>query len=409
MTSSNRRNQSSNKLKLPLVLTAGFRFYFLAAGIFSVFAMIMWVVWLGVHAAGGSFVAIPMGMAPHLWHAHEMMYGYTVAVMAGFFVTAVPNWTGTKEAGARFVTLSASVWLLGRLAIWFSSLLDPVLVAVIDLAFVPTLASAIIGRLAQKSQMRNLVFLLLLSALFVGNLMMHLDWIGWTDSTAEAGVRLGVLTASAMIVIIGGRVVPAFTRNALNRQGHTHQLPRSLPWLDRVCVLVSVGAALASLPIVPEMVFGSLCVLAGLANGFRLAGWRGLATLDNPILWILHAAFLLVCAGYVVIGFSVLSDGISETAALHLLAAGAIGSMTLAMMTRASLGHSGRPLKVSKATVAAYLAIIIAALIRVFGTLHFDYFSVMLASGAFWIGGFALFVAVYAPILTQPRKSRAAT
>ncbi|MES0811085.1 NnrS family protein [Roseibium sp. SCPC15] len=390
--------------RFPTVLSAGFRFYFLAAGIFSVIAMLAWNIWLGVHAAGGAFVSLPMSMAPHLWHAHEMVFGYTVAVMAGFFITAVPNWTGSKESGALFVTCSGAVWLLGRLAVWFSGLLDPVLVAVVDLAFVPILATSIIGRLAKKSQVRNIVFLFLLSALFTGNLLMHLEWMGWTEATAESGVRLGLFVSAAMIVIIGGRVVPAFTRNALNRVGYAGTMPVSRAWLDRAGILLAVLSAVASVLPVPETVFGILCLGAGAANLCRVSGWRGWVTLDSPILWILHAAFLLLSIGYLVYGFSLTFNVFSETAALHLLAAGAVGGMTLAMMTRASLGHSGRPLIVSTPIMLAYLAVIAAALLRTFGTQFWDYFPVMLSSGALWITSFALFTWVYFPILTRPRS-----
>ncbi|WP_269586043.1 NnrS family protein [Roseibium sp. Sym1] len=394
------------RLNIPTVLTAGFRFFFLSAGLFSVFAMFAWTVWLGVHAAGGTFVSAPMSMAPHLWHAHEMMFGYTVAVIAGFFVTAVPNWTGTKEAGAVFVTVSGTVWVAGRLAVWFSASLDPLLVAAIDLAFIPILSTAVLGRLARKSQARNMVFLGLLTALFTGNLMMHLEWTGWTGDGAAAGVRLGIFTSAAMIAIIGGRVVPAFTRNALLRAGHEGPLPRSRLWLDRAGILFSLLAALACLPLVPPVLLGGLSVVAGLLALFRLVGWKGWATYRDPILWILHAAFFLLGSGYLAYGLSVLTGALPETAALHVLSAGAIGSMTLAMMTRASLGHAGRALKVSPPIVCAYAAVIAAGLLRAFATPLFGYFETMLLSGGLWTLGFALFILVYFPILTTPRKAK---
>jgi len=406
MAATTSTQETGRAKRFPTVLTEGFRFYFLSAGIFSVFAMLAWVVWLGVHAAGGAFVSTPMRMAPHLWHAHEMVFGYAAAVMAGFFITAVPNWTGSREAGARFVTLSGAVWLLGRLAVWLSASLDPLLVAAVDLAFVPILSSAIFTRLTQKSQLRNTVFLLLLSALFTGNLLMHLDWIGWTDGGAETGVRLGIFTSAAMIAIIGGRVIPAFTRNALNRGGYTGSSPQSRAWLDRAGILLSLLAALGCLLPVPEPVFGGLCIAAGAANLLRLAGWKGWAVRGSPILLILHLAFLLLAAGYLVYGCSLISGVVGETSALHLIAVGAIGSMTLAMMTRASLGHAGRPLKVSRPTVLAYFAVVAAALVRTFGTRFFDYFEVMLVSGALWILAFSLFVGVYLPILTRPRAAK---
>lgn len=389
--------------RIPTVLTAGFRFFFLSAGIFSVFAMLAWTVWLGVHAAGGTFVSTPMSMAPHLWHAHEMVFGYTAAVIAGFFVTAVPNWTGTKEAGSLFVIASGTVWLAGRFAIWFSNSIDPVIVAAVDLAFVPVLSTAVLGRLARKSQARNMVFLALLTALLTGNLMMHLEWIGWTDDTAQAGVRMGIFTSTAMIAIIGGRVVPAFTRNALLRAGHQGPLPVSRVWLDRAGILLVLLAALAFLPFVPEVLRGGLCLAAGLVTLLRLAGWQGWAARGEPILWILHAAYLLLGAGYLVYGVTLLTGEYSETAALHLLAAGAIGSMTLAMMTRASLGHAGLPLKVSRPIVFAYVLLIAAALVRSFGLTALGYFETMLLSGSLWILAFGIYVWVYFPILTTPR------
>ncbi|WP_299470933.1 NnrS family protein [uncultured Roseibium sp.] len=393
----------------PIVLTSGFRFYFLCAGLFSVFAMLAWTAWLAVHAAGAAFVSLPMSMAPHLWHAHEMVYGYTMAVMAGFFITAVPNWTGTEEAGAKFVAVSGFIWLLGRLGVWFSSAFDPIAVAVVDLAFIPVLSMAILGRLARKSQVRNMIFLFLLSTLFLGNLMMHLDWIGWigwSGGTAEAGVRVGVFASAAMISIVGARVVPAFTRNALNRDGYAGALPRSNAWLDRLGVLSALLATLAAFPFVPQFLLGCIAIAAGATNILRLSAWNGWAVRNSPILWILHLAFLLLAAGYLVYGSTLILDYMSETAALHLLAIGAIGSMTLAMMTRASLGHSGRPLIVKRPIVLAYLMVIVAALIRSFGNLAFDYFAVMLISGLMWTGAFALFVWIYFPILTRPRPSR---
>ncbi|WP_428643960.1 NnrS family protein [Roseibium sp.] len=392
--------------RIETLFSAGFRFYFLAAGVFSVFAMLVWTLWLGLLATGETVAPLPMAMMPQLWHAHEMVYGYTAAVMAGFFVTAVPNWTGTKEAGRNFVTISGLVWLAGRLAVWFSAVIDPIIVAVIDLAFVPVLSTAILGRLAQKSQTRNMVFMALLTALFAGNLLMHLDWIGWTEGTAEAGVRIGIFTAAAMIAVIGGRVVPAFTRNALLREGNEEALPVSRPWLDKAGILLPVAAILGNLPFVPEAIFGWLCLAAGGVTLARLAGWQGWRTLNSPIVWILHAAFLLLGAGYLAYGAALVSGAFDAIAALHLLAAGAIGSMTLAMMTRASLGHAGKPLKVSPPIALAYVCVIAAALVRAFGLLIFDYFEVMIVSGGLWILAFGLFTRIYFPILTTPRASK---
>ncbi|WP_209015846.1 NnrS family protein [Roseibium sp. RKSG952] len=391
--------------RIATIFSAGFRFYFLAAGVFSVLAMLAWFVWLGVHGMGGVFAGQPMQMAPHLWHAHEMVYGYAVAVMAGFFLTAVPNWTGTEEAGSGFVAMSGGVWILGRFAIWFSGFLDPLLVAVVDLAFIPVLASGIALKLMQKTQARNFVFLGLLAALFTGNLMMHLDWTGWTQGTAEAGVRFGVFLSAAMITIIGGRVIPMFTRNALERAGRAGIQLRNLLWLDRTGPLLALGAAAASFGFLPDWATGTLCLAAGGVNLLRLLQWKGAATLFSPILWVLHAAYLMLCTGYLAYGLAILSTELNETEALHLLAVGAIGTMTLAMMTRAALGHSGRPLVVSGSVTIAYFMVLTAALIRVFGTEIVGYFPAMLVSAGLWAFGFGLFVAAYLPILSRGRDA----
>jgi len=384
---------------LPLFLTAGFRLYFLAAGCFSVLSIAAWLAWLGLHDAGGALSDPPMAMAPHLWHAHEMIFGYTVAVMAGFFLTAVPNWTGSPTARSAFVALTGLVWLAGRLAIWFSAHVDPLAVAVIDLAFIPLLGLKIGGNLLKKTQLRNVIFLGLLTAMFTGNLLMHLEWLGWTGDTAVAGTRLGLYTSAAMIVIIGGRVVPGFTRNALNRKGHAGPLPRVRPALDKVAILASVLAAVASALPVPGIVLGSLCLVAGVSNGLRVAGWCGRLTWREPILWVLHLAFAFLAIAYLALAAAFLSPFPDETAALHLLAIGAVGGMTLAMMTRASLGHTGRPLVVARPVAVAYLCIFAAALVRAFGTGFLEYFQTMYLSGALWILGFGLFVWIYLPIL----------
>lgn len=403
MQATSKHREGKASVRVPTFLTAGFRFYFLAAGLYAVFAMLAWTAWLEAQQQGDVLFAFPEAILPHLWHAHEMIFGYTVAVMAGFFLTAVPNWTGTKEAKAVFVSLSGLLWLSGRIAIWWAGVLDPLLVAIIDLAFVPLLALNILPRLARKSQTRNLVFLFLLSALFTANLLVHLEWIGWTTATAEVGVRLGVLVSAAMIAIVGGRVVPAFTRNALTRAGHTTKLPQSTPWLERAGILSAVLAALAIL--FPGATAGWVCLLAGAINLARLSGWKGWRTVGSPILWILHLAFFLLGTGYLVYGLALVSGILSEIAALHLLAVGAIGSMTLAMMTRAALGHSGRPLRAPIPIVIAYLGVVSAAIVRTFGTLLFDYFPVMIGSGALWIAAFGIYAVVYFPILTKPRKT----
>lgn len=396
-------------LRLPVLLSAGFRFYFLAAGCFAILSLGAWLGWLGVHAAGGAFVRPVFAMAPHLWHAHEMVYGYTVAVIAGFFLTAVPSWTGTGPAREFYVLATGLVWLAGRAAIWFSASLDPLLVAAIDLAFIPVLGMKVGANLLRRTQLHNLVFLVLLAMLFAGNALMHLDWIGWGGGDAQAGVRLGLLTSAAMIVIIGGRVVPGFTRNALNRAGYTGPMPVRRAIADRTAIVSAVLLAVVVGLDAPAIVVAGFAFVAAIANCVRLIGWRGQATLHEPILWSLHLSFGLLALGYALLGGAHLFGQPGEIAAIHFIAIGAVGGMTLAMMTRASLGHTGRALAVARPIALAYLLIAAAALVRTFGleAAPDAYYVVIFISGGLWITGFALFVWVYAPILGGPDIRRA--
>ncbi len=399
----NMATQPSSPLQVPIFLTAGFRFFFLAAGLFSVFAMSAWIVWLAVHDLGGAFVSEPMSMPLHMWHGHEMIFGYTAAVMAGFFLTAVPNWTGAPSARALFVTLAGSIWLAGRFAIWFSAHLDPYLVAAIDLAFIPLLSTKIAGNLFKKTQLRNVIFMGLLIALFTGNLLMHLEWTGWSEDTATSGARLGLFTSAAMIVIIGGRVVPGFTKNALNRSGYSGRLPETHPLVDRIAILSAVLAALASAFSLPEVLLGVICLVAGSANLLRVLRWRGALTWREPILWILHLAFAMLAVSYLAFAAAYFGLAPGEISALHLMAIGAVGGMTLAMMTRASLGHTGRALVVAKPIACAYAAILVAALVRAFGPDFIGYYAAMYISGGLWIGGFTAYLWTYLPILAGQR------
>lgn len=389
----------------PVFLQAGFRFYFLSAGVFAILTMAVWIGWLAIHDLGGTFTSLPMKMPPHQWHAHEMLFGYIVAVMAGFFLTAVPNWTGAPSARTYFVAATGAVWIAGRLVLWASADIPAAVVAAVDLAFIPLLMLKIGGNLLRKTQLRNLVFLALLLAMFSGNLLMHLEWLGFLDSGADRGARLGLFTSAAMIVIIGGRVVPGFTRNALNRRGHEGALPATRPVIDRLAILSSCFAALASATDLPLVLLGLLCLCAGALNLCRLSGWCGLHVLREPILWVMHVAFLLLAAAYLVLAAGYITDEVSEVAGLHLLAIGGIGVMTLAMMTRASLGHTGRPLRVHRMIVVAYLCLIASAVVRSSAGGLIDYFQIMYISAAFWITAFVLYFLIYFPILAAEREA----
>ena len=241
--------------------------------------------------------------------------------------------------------------------------------------------------------------------LTTANILVHLEWAGMTSDTASGGLRMGLLSLAAMISILGGRVTPGFTRNAMTRQGIETGLPKSRGFLDLTGIVSAVLLAVLIPFDASNLILGGIALLAAVANALRLAGWRTTAILDQPILWSLHLGFAMLAAGYAALFLAWFGLGLGEAAALHVIAIGAVGGMTLAVMSRAALGHTGRPLVVRKPIALAYGLVALAAIVRSIGlTVAPDqYFEVMFVAGGLWIAAFAIFAAVYAPIVTASR------
>ena len=393
---------------LQILFSEGLRIFFLAAILYAIFAMAVWEGWLGAVAVTGQPFTLPFAPPPVLWHAHEMIFGYACAVLGGFFLTAVPSWTGEKSVRGAFLTLLAVLWLAGRLAVWWSGGIDPVLVAAIDLAFLPALGAKMALQLARRPKPQNVMLLGLISMIWSGNLLVHLDWTGVWPGGASAGLRLGLLTITAIIAIIGGRVIPAFTRNAMRQAGRETGLPLSRSKVE----MAGIGFAVV-LPIfvaagADGRLIGAIALMTGAAQVIRLAGWRGGWTVRQPILWSLHLAFAMLALGYLALA-AAMAGWSNEVGALHLLGIGAVGGMTLAMMSRAALGHTGRPLIAARRVAWAYGLIALAALIRATGAEAAPgwYDLAVLISGALWLVAFVMFLTTYWPILTGPRQSAA--
>jgi uncharacterized protein involved in response to NO len=384
----------------------GFRVFFLAAGLFAIVSMVVWELYLTIHAFGG-LMDLPTAAPPHLWHAHEMIFGYGAAVLGGFFLTAVPNWTGGKSAPHRFIILTAALWLAGRLAVWNSGHLSPGLVALADLAFVPVLSLNILTQLIRHPKPQQMIFLLLLALFWTANLFVHLEWLGWTVDSAWAGLRAGLLTLGTLIMVLGGRVTPGFTRNAMVQSGREDRLPRTPLPLAALSIASALGVAIGYLLNLPLHLLGPVALLAGTAGLLRVALWQGLWTRDKPILWTLHLSYALNAAGFAALGLANLGLT-SEIAALHLLGIGGVGGMTLAMMSRASLGHTGRALVAPGPVALAYGLVPLAALARFAGSaLPALYTPAVLTAGALWCLAFALFVIAFWPVFWGPRVPRA--
>ncbi len=389
------------------VFAEGFRVFFLSAGVFALFAMLAWVIWLTGAVNSGSAWVSEFSAPPHLWHAHEMVFGYGSAALGGFLLTAVPNWTGTRTAPQTFLVPAAGLWLAGRLAIWFSGVLPAGIVAFFDLAFLPLIILKIALQLAKRPKPQNIVFVGFLSLIWAGNLMVHLEWMGLTEDTLATGLRVGLLTFCAMIAVLGGRVTPAFTRNAMKRAGlEEEHWPESPKFVERPALLLTVLIPLAMLVSAPQVLIGGFAIGAGVLQLVRLTFWRTGWTLTQPILWSLHLGVAMLGVGLILWGSAAIGFG-SEVAALHVLGIGCVGGMTLAVMSRAILGHTGRDLIAPPLVAVAYAMIALAAVLRWIGSeLSGDlYLPLILVSGAAWIVAYLLYLIALGPAMLLPRQS----
>jgi len=362
-------------------LSGGFRPFFLGAALWAAIAM---PVWLEAYAHGYPIGGALPGM---LWHAHEMVYGFALATVAGFLLTAIPNWTGRLPVRGAPLAALAGVWLAGRVAMFF----PPVVAAILDPAFLAALIAVVARELIAGRNYRNLPLLGALGVLLAGNVLMHLHALG-VAYTAALGARIGVATLAAMIALVGGRIVPSFTRNWLAKVRRDVPAPAQQSRLDLACLLVTVAGLVAWVAAPGTAVAQVLGVAAGLAVAVRLSRWRGLHTLREPLLSVLHLGYAWLALGVVL---TALAGGL----ATHALTVGAIGTMTLAVMTRASLGHSGQPLKAGHGTTSIYALITLAAVLRVLAPLTAAPVIVTSLAGVAWSAAFGLFALLYGPLL----------
>ena len=388
------------------VLSEGFRVFFLSAASFGLLAGLAWTLYLARQWGGGDVGPLSYAMPPVQWHAHEMIFGYASAAIGGFFLTAVPNWTNAPGAKRAFITLVAGLWLLGRVAVWYSAFLPPPLVAVLDLAFVPVLAAKILSQLLKRPKPQNMMFLVFLTFLWIGNLLVHLEWLGLITDSADAGLRMGLVTLVALISILGGRITPAFTRNAMNRDGMPESSwPQSFVLFDRAALILALLTPILVGASAPVTVTGAALLAMGVVQLLRLMRWRGLWALKQPILAALHVSLAMMGLGLIAWGLALLGFG-SEVAGLHLLGIGGVGGMTVAVMSRATLGHAGRPLVAPGPVALGYGLIVLAALLRWLGSTLGDgwYEPTIMATGVLWVAVYALFLVSLWPALTGPRQ-----
>jgi len=378
-----------------VVFSYGFRPFFLLAGLWAIVPMVTLLWSLGIRS--WPVDAIPL----FRWHAHEMIFGFVCAAIAGFLLTAVPNWTGQQAvSGPRLMALVA-IWAMERIVV--SPLVDlPAALALpLEVAFLPALACVLAVPLLRARKLANALFLVFLSLLFAADLLFHGQHHGFIANLPFDSVRLALNVVLLMVVIIGGRIIPAFTQNALRQLGRPAQTTTPF-WLNAAAIGTVALVVVADLFAQDSIFSGLLAALAALLLLGRLAHWQGHRTLDVPLLWVMHLGYAWIVVGLALKALWLLTASYWAMNWMHALNSGAFATMILAVTTRAALGHTGRALEASWVITVAYLLVSIAAAIRVWGPFVLPTYSYYIAGGL-WVTGFAMYLAVYGPVLLGPR------
>lgn len=385
-----------DELTLTPLLRLGFRPFFLLGSAFAVFAMSVWLLSLS------GLVSINPLNGLFWWHSHEMLFGFVSAIIAGFLLTAVQNWTGVKSVKGKPLLFLVGLWLVARLVILFDLGLPISFIIIIDCAFLPAVGVCLALPLMRVKQTRNMIFLPVLGLMTVANIMTYLPQVGLDASFNTRGLHAMTLLTTLLVALIGGRVIPMFTANGTNT-------PKVLPnkWLEI--------ASLSSLFIIFVFfiaglthfttVLGTLCVFSACMFIGRSLRWRPWITLNVPLVWILHLSMLFIPIGLCLMAIHFIFNSLSLSTAIHSLTIGVISGMIIAMMARVSLGHTGRVLTPHPIMTLAFTFIIISTLGRSVMVALFPELSLKLwlISGGLWTLSFAIFVIIYSPILSNPR------
>ncbi len=391
--------QRLRRARLPAVLDYAFRPMFLVAGSWAVIALATWL------AMFFGYVQLPTRLDPLAWHVHEMLFGFVMAAVAGFLLTAIPNWTGRLPVRGYPLAGLAALWLLGRIACLISADLPAWLAVLADLAFPTALLAVAAREIIIGRNWRNLPVTAPLALFIVADLLIHLESLG-VSVPRGLGWRLALGAPILLISVIGGRIIPNFTRNWLFKR-KSPRLPAPQDLLDAAAVGVLTIALILWAFLPDHRATGALLIAAGVINGVRLSRWAGFAAWAEKLLFILHVGYAWLTLGILLLGLSIFNIGIPVASAIHALAAGATDVMILAVMPRVTLGHTGRDLTASRATVAIFVLINVAALVRVCASWPTEFMGLLLlVAGAGWIAAFSLFEFVYGPMLLARQPDR---
>ncbi|HEX7045356.1 MAG TPA: NnrS family protein [Burkholderiales bacterium] len=368
----------------------GFRPFYLLASLFSVLWIVVWVLQYVGRFPSGAYLQGP------LWHGHEMVFGYTLAVIAGFLLTAVRNWTGRPTPSGSLLAALAALWVAARIAV-----LTPFATAAmwLNASFPVAVAVAIGVPLVQARNRRNYLFVALLLGVAAAILVLHLAMQGDSTFPARSGLVIGLDIVLFVISVIAGRVVPMFTNNGVPGARARRNL-----WVERA----ALGGVLLLLALdvlrAPTAAIAAAAAAAALVHAVRLALWDTRCTLGTPLVWVLHAGYAWVVV-HLALRAGAAAGLVSESLALHALSVGAIGGLTIGMMTRTARGHTARPLVADRWETTAYVLVLLAAVVRVFGGWAFpsNYVATVIGAAALWSAGFGIYFVRYWPILTRPR------
>ena len=376
------------------VLRGGFRPFFLGAATWGGIAILLWL------SALAGELTLPTGFDSVAWHRHEMLFGFVGAAVSGFLLTAIPNWTGRLPIAGMPLLSLFGLWAAARLAVLFSAVLGFWPAAILDVGLFMLLA-LLAAREVIASKNRNVPIVGLVFAFGLADAADYAGAAGWI--AADLGWRSAIALAVLLISLIGGRIIPSFTRNWMAKQGQS-RLPTQPQSLDMLVIAITAIALLFWIAFPEQPRTGFMLILAAAAQALRLSRWGGLRTFSDPLVMILHLGYAWVPIGLLLLGLALAGFAIPASAGVHALAAGAMATMILAVMTRASLGHTARQLTASPLTAAGYGCVTIGAATRVAASLGVGSYALMLQiAGGFWAAAMVLFVVVYGPILWRPR------
>jgi uncharacterized protein involved in response to NO len=376
--------------KGPALLSYGFRPFFLFGALYAALAVLVWIPMFNGQ------LELSTAFGPVDWHVHEMLYGFLPAVVTGFLLTAIPNWTGRLPIQGVPLLVLVVVWAAGRVAVTFSAEIGWLAAALIDVGFLALVIAAAAREIIAGKNWRNLRVIVMVVLLLAGNIVFHAE--AHYRGTSEYGARIGIAAIVMLVALIGGRIVPSFTRNWLARE-NPGRLPTPFTRFD----VGVIGLSAASMLLWIIRPFGWLAAAAlcatGLLHMVRLVRWAGDRTWRDRLVLILHVAYLFVPLGFLLTGAGAI-DLVPTSAGIHAWTVGAMGTMTLAVMTRASLGHTGNALTASAFTQVIFGAIIVAALARIFSSIAVNWSWLLLdvAAGG-WCVAFFGFAASFGPLL----------